>query len=134
MMKQLGERNCPKCGKLIENLHSPYCRLCNAEWQRNYRKSAKYRQWKLGRGYRISLADYTLLIHASNGCAICHAIPNPPQIDHDHLTNKVRGILCKNCNLALGLFTDSADLLASAISYLSNPPAEALSDSLSTNK
>lgn len=40
-------------------------------------------------------------------------------VDHNHDTGQVRGLLCKRCNTAIGLFEDNVDLLAKAISYLS---------------
>jgi hypothetical protein len=39
-------------------------------------------------------------------------------VDHDHETNKVRGLLCNSCNKALGLFKDSPNILNQAINYL----------------
>jgi hypothetical protein len=39
-------------------------------------------------------------------------------IDHDHNTGKVRGYLCTNCNLALGLVKDSTSILEKMILYL----------------
>ena len=39
-------------------------------------------------------------------------------VDHDHKTGKVRDLLCRDCNVALGLFSDSVDLLLRAIKYL----------------
>jgi len=39
-------------------------------------------------------------------------------IDHCHVSGEVRGVLCNNCNRALGLFQDSIDSLQNAIIYL----------------
>jgi hypothetical protein len=39
-------------------------------------------------------------------------------IYHCHTTGKVRGLLCVNCNLAIGLLKDNPDLLNKAASYL----------------
>jgi len=39
-------------------------------------------------------------------------------IDHCHSTNKVRGVLCNNCNTALGLVGDNISTLTNAVKYL----------------
>lgn len=39
-------------------------------------------------------------------------------IDHCHVSNKIRGVLCFNCNHGLGNFKDNKDLLSNAIDYL----------------
>jgi hypothetical protein len=54
-------------------------------------------------------------------CAICRT--NTPggagwATDHCHETNRVRGILCNNCNLGIGLFADDTARLRAAIAYL----------------
>ena len=54
-------------------------------------------------------------------CFICGSIKNL-HIDHSHETGNLRGILCSNHNLALGLFKDNTDHLFVAIQYLINPP------------
>jgi hypothetical protein len=41
-------------------------------------------------------------------------------IDHCHKTNKVRGVLCSNCNTGLGSFKDNISNLNKAIEYLKN--------------
>lgn len=50
-------------------------------------------------------------------CRICSA-RRDLVIDHDHATNEFRGVLCRTCNAALGMFRDSPDLLLRAIQYL----------------
>ena len=45
---------------------------------------------------------------------------SPWALDHDHDTKQFRGWLCRKCNLALGNFNDSIDILKKAIQYLAN--------------
>jgi thymidylate synthase len=63
------------------------------------------------------------LITQNNVCAICNAIPDNGRykdfvIDHCHETGIARGLLCSNCNQALGLVGDDIDRLGRAIDYL----------------
>lgn len=61
-------------------------------------------------------------------CAICGTVPDSEDsyggshdgfhIDHDHITEEVRGLLCKHCNVGLGMFKDSPDVTQSATAYL----------------
>lgn len=53
-------------------------------------------------------------------CKICHKPLTKYCLDHNHETNKIRGILCHNCNLGLGLFKDNINFLNNAIIYLKN--------------
>lgn len=41
-------------------------------------------------------------------------------IDHDHTTGKIRGVLCRKCNSAIGFFEESTDRLRAAIDYLTH--------------
>lgn len=54
-------------------------------------------------------------------CAICDKPimkTRDQNVDHNHETNKIRGILCLKCNFALGLFLDDVEILLNAINYL----------------
>ena len=71
--------------------------------------------------YNMNLKDYDKLFAAQNGiCVICGNPPNGRNlcVDHNHITGEVRGLLCRNCNSALGLFGDSLDILVTAAEYL----------------
>lgn len=93
--------------------------------QKSYKGHQYYetlQKWTLKSKYGLTPLTYNAL-YESQGCvcAICKqdlggfALAN---IDHCHATNKVRGILCKLCNLGLGYFKDNPKSLNSAISYL----------------
>ena len=55
-------------------------------------------------------------------CAICKThsdlLPRNLAVDHCHTTGKVRGLLCTNCNIGLGMLKDSSEILNLAIKYL----------------
>ena len=72
----------------------------------------------LGR-YNLTLEEYQNTFSSQEEkCAICGIKDFSPKIDHDHKTGKVRGILCFNCNCALGAFKDNISTLERAIEYL----------------
>lgn len=79
------------------------------------------RKTKLKRAYNISLEDYdNLVMMQNNSCKICGKEPSTKllAVDHSHMTGKVRGLLCGNCNTALGLIKDNTELLSKMITYL----------------
>ena len=52
-------------------------------------------------------------------CGICMTkIGNEACVDHNHTTGKIRGLLCRKCNMGLGLFNDDRLLIRHADSYL----------------
>jgi hypothetical protein len=58
-------------------------------------------------------------VEQDNKCAIClEVFDRTPQIDHDHSTNKFRGLLCKPCNWLLGNARETVLILENAIKYL----------------
>lgn len=75
--------------------------------------------------YGITLEQKEALLRAQGGgCAICgkvkHAEISAWNVDHDHDTGRVRGILCMLCNLLLGKAKDDPEILRSAAGYLEN--------------
>lgn len=77
--------------------------------------------------YGISEIEYDAMVLQQNGlCAICgqpETVTHKGKlkrlsIDHNHSTEKVRGLLCDRCNHGIGLFKESAARLLSAIKYL----------------
>jgi len=53
-------------------------------------------------------------------CAICkdEITIIDSAIDHNHKTGEFRGVLCKQCNRALGMFKDDPEVIANAVEYL----------------
>jgi len=61
-----------------------------------------------------------MLIKQNHKCQICgeSLIETKRNIDHDHKTNVIRGILCDFCNVGIGYFHDDPEILKKAIDYL----------------
>lgn len=72
------------------------------------------------RTYKLTNEEYDALVKKqNNACAICKVVPKEVLfIDHNHQTGDVRGLLCRNCNTAVGLFRDDPDIIAAATTYL----------------
>lgn|SRR5208282_745974 len=88
--------------------------------------SHKREAWEgnLQRKFGISAAEYGRLLAAQGGvCAICtgpvgRRTASRLMVDHNHKTNKVRGLLCQRCNMGIGQFRDDPNLMARAVEYL----------------
>lgn len=69
--------------------------------------------------YGLTPAEYDRMLAKQGGrCAACGTESDRLQVDHCHESGKVRGILCPNCNSALGHAQDDIDRLQRLISYL----------------
>ncbi len=104
------------------------CRVCQSAYdkQRYQDPTTGRRQSRLDSFYKskygITGAEYSALRDKQSGkCAICSGeCPSGRQlaVDHCHTTIKVRGLLCMNCNQALGKMKDDPALLEAAAAYL----------------
>lgn len=95
------------------------------ESRRKYNKTDKgketIRRTKYKQRYGITVDQYDQIFKNQNGaCAICKKVSDKRLVvDHDHVTLEIRGLLCGNCNTALGLLGDDIEALQAAIDYLS---------------
>jgi len=84
------------------------------------------REWLLRKKFNMSQAIYDRLSEEQNHvCYICHGRDDFSEfmaVDHCHTNGHVRGLLCRNCNRALGQFQDNVDFLERAIVYLKKDP------------
>jgi hypothetical protein len=64
-----------------------------------------------------------LLVDQSGRCDICEEPLLDPHVDHDHRSGKVRALLCRGCNVVLGLMADDPVRLANAAAYLTRHAA-----------
>lgn len=91
------------------------------EWrQKNRDKYLAQKKRNVFRKYGLTKEEFDALA-ATQGyaCAICRKVPKARlHIDHNHETGRVRGLLCSNCNTAIGLLKDRAEFLLNAVNYL----------------
>ena len=119
--KPLGDFYNNKCCKDGKN---PYCKLCFDEKKREYPGATKgsIRNSHLKQKYGINSKIYDQLLKEQEGvCKICGDIngnDRPLNVDHDHLTGEIRGLLCLCCNMGIGLMKDSPQNLRKAAVYL----------------
>lgn len=100
-----------------------HCKDCYKSRQRNP-QTTEYR--RLHR-YKLTIESYEQLLKNQGGrCATCGIVPERFYIDHDHTCcpgtntcgNCVRGLLCFNCNTALGQAKDNPAILLAMVDYL----------------
>ena len=76
-----------------------------------------YKKW-IFQTYGLTREKYDeMLLEQSGKCAICGGDVDL-EIDHDHETGKVRGLLCGNCNKALGLIKDNPETALELYTYI----------------
>ena len=94
-----------------------------------YRTRDRHRELHTARKYGISVEEYrNLFIKQNNLCAVCG---NPETavdkingnirslaLDHNHKTGEIRGLLCQNCNNAIGHLHEDLTLLDKIRNYL----------------
>ena len=126
---------------MAKQQHTPEYYLINKERlaQEKLEKDREYRDktfkrrksTKLNNKYGISIEEYDDLFEKQKGlCAICgkpESAVDPRTgrymslaVDHDHITGKIRGLLCAAHNRGVGFFQDSPESLRKAADYLEN--------------
>ena len=109
-------------GKIWRENNFGYSTKCVRKWREN--NPGVTRDLQLKRDFGISLDEYKQILEKQKGvCAICRGRNKCNEnislaVDHNHITGKIRGLLCLKCNLGIGAFKDNIDLLEKAYSYL----------------
>lgn len=109
------------------------------EYQRNYARRPERRQQILGyqktetgravkarskrkSRYGITEDQFQEMLRRQNSACACCLVPFVPeyhaQVDHCHATRKVRGLLCRPCNLALGFLGDNPAAMRALAAYV----------------
>jgi hypothetical protein len=116
-------------------IFSSYCKQCKKMWHDQRRRSHHAIALESERKSRFrdcyNVGEYTKIVESQDGmCAICgvgHVAKHKSGhrkkvtnfcVDHDHVTGKIRGILCHRCNIVLGQACDDPDFLVKCAEYL----------------
>lgn len=88
------------------------CALCDGP---HHARALCKPHYDRARRYGLTISDLRL-VDTEDACAVCGG---PAEVvDHDHVTGRVRGVLCNRCNRGIGLLGDSAPALMLAALYL----------------
>ena len=116
--------------------HAYYCKECDNKRRREQRKAdpvatqQSNRNRQLLKRYGMTIKDYEEMFEQQGcKCGICGVTENHSgntgprkewsfSVDHCHTTGKVRGLLCNDCNRALGLFKDNTETIKAALMWL----------------
>lgn len=117
-------KTCTKCGaeksenqfplNLAKNLHGnlhAHCNECRAKTMETYNLTSKYNTTP------SQVAEMKKKVRGL--CQICSEAKEL-EVDHCHKTLNIRGLLCHDCNIGLGMFGDSPKKLRSGADYLDN--------------
>lgn len=93
-----------------------FARRYKAE-HKDYLKAQAWRNY-LKRHYGLTSEEHELMkLKQNNRCAICKGVGRL-DTDHDHTTNKVRGLLCIKCNTQLGAYESYKERIPLMENYL----------------
>jgi hypothetical protein len=92
----------------------------DADRKRYWANPQGERERHLIRKYGVTQADYDRMLSAQHGkCSVCRKTQKRAfDVDHDHTTGEVRGLLCTSCNRMIGHAGDDPDNLERAAAYL----------------
>lgn len=93
------------------------------EWNKEYYilNKDRIRFYSIKRKYNLTKTEYLHLVDIQEGlCAICKKLDKDGMlnVDHNHQTGKVRGLLCGLCNAFIGRIDDNAFIAKTLIDYL----------------
>ena len=118
-----------KIGSKGQPRYKSRCKICINKKNLNnyYKESTEKRERRrqnatknhLVRKFGLTLDEFSaMILEQNNKCKTCGCELEKPQVDHNHITGKVRGLLCKPCNMSMGLLKENTQTLYNMISYI----------------
>lgn len=95
-------------------------RMGDEAYKARQNRKAMVARLKASHGLTVEQLE-KMLADQGHACAICReplALTGNRNVDHDHETGRIRGLLCRPCNTGLGNFRDDPEVVESAIAYL----------------
>lgn len=138
MLEVLTMKVCTRCGKekAIEEYNYSSekgkkintCKECRVDQKRErdrldpYEKKRRTRNSNLKRKFGITIDEYDEMLFEQGGeCFICGEKQNGNKelsVDHDHVTGKIRSLLCSRCNTFVGYVESNPNLLSKVMDYI----------------
>jgi len=118
-------KECPRCNRMLpeksfvfKGKNKKRGNICNNCRYKSRNQNYKTRRNGKRSGYKITEEERQALLNFQNeSCAICKE-KSILVVDHNHITGKIRGLLCNNCNIGIGMLKDSPEIIKAASQYL----------------
>ena len=122
-----------RCGRVARTMSARYCDECfvvarrmrSDNWKQSHPEANRALKRRVNlRRYGLTPEAFDALLGAQgNACASCGDTTTGGSsgrfhVDHDHTSGAVRGLLCQNCNIALGMLRDDPERIAALGRYL----------------
>lgn len=123
--RQENKERLKKSHQIWRNKNREYCKEYNKKYREKNSEKRRDNHYKYK--YGVTLEQYNQIFENQKGCcAICGKKEHvkcwgklrPLAVDHNHKTKEIRGLLCCNCNRALGLLSDNIEFVGNMLKYL----------------
>lgn len=96
-------------------------RIKDAVYRKEYARRTVLKRWskRIEKQYGLTAVEWDrMLVECGGRCCLCEQPLILPVVDHDHVTGKVRGLLCRYCNRWLGTIEKYPFMLEKISEYL----------------
>lgn len=119
------ESKCKKCHNTISNQYYKIHKNSIRIYQKKYRKQnfekikVEKRKWHLKKYYKLTIEEYEFMKQQQdNKCLCCGEVKEKLVVDHNHVTEKVRSLICNKCNVLVGYLEKDNKAIKKAQNYI----------------